>query len=363
MNRRSVLLAGTTGLFAAIAGCSGAGDDWNQPGADDSDDNDERRDGDDGDGDGRTDGTTDDQDGNDDTDDEDTDPTEAYADEEDTTPLEFLKTYYQTFGTGDVDGLNELLHADLPGQATPMVVPGDSVELADLEVEVLGTTVDESAFGFAPIPDDESILHVEATAAFAGDEQDTKREDLVLVTEDGRWRLWDLVSRLYHLQVLETTGLTGIVGAEGEIHELRLGVTRTSESGPVDLSEVNIIEYIAGDVMATFNVGEIDGEPATGHSHPEDVKPDVVEHDRGHPQDLFGVSVVTASEPDNLFITDESDIYQIVIDTSGGEALPPLTPGEQLRMTLRTGSAFDTPPLEREIPDLEAVPVGEEVEI
>lgn len=360
MQRRDVLSLASAALAVAIAGCnhefedddgSGTGGNGGDPNSDDGSDGD-GTDGSDGsdDGDG-SDGGTD---------------SEQYVDDSGAVPADILWTFYEATETVDVATINEILHSEMPGRALEAQFPGPSPEVVDLETEVLTEGIDEVEYGFAEIPDDEIDILVEATAVYESDgERLTQTDQFVLVTEDGNWKLWDLADRLFQWEQIEVTELIGRLGTEDEIHQIRIGVERAAESAAVDLSGVTIFEFFTSDASATVEVGQHNGESATADTHPDNVQPMVIEHPdiEDQPLDLFGVSVVSAAEPDNILMSGPDDEYQLVVDTSGGENIPPLTAGDSLRVSLATRTGHDTPPIEGEIPPLDEYEAGDELDL
>lgn len=371
MQRRDLLSLASAGLVVAIAGCNHEfeDDDGNGPAEDGGDaesgdgsdgDGSDGEDGSDGDGSGDGDGS----DGSDGS--EDGTGDEQYVDDSGAVPADILWTFYEATETVDVDAINEILHSEMPGRASEAHFPGPAPEIVDLETTVLTEGIDEVEYGFAEIPDDEIDILVEATAIYERDgDRLTQTDQFVLVTEDGNWKLWDVADRLFQWEQIQITELIASLGTDDEIHQIRIGVERAAESAAVDLSGVTIFEFFTTDASATVEVGQHNGESATAETHPDNVDPAVIEHPdiEGQPLDLFGVSVVSAVELDNILMSGPDDEYQLVVDTSGGENIPPLTAGDSLRISLATRTGHATPPTEVEIPPLDDYEAGDELDL
>lgn len=357
MQRRDVLVLASGALSVGIAGCNHDFDD------DSADDTETEENGDEESPANDTNGTGNETngDGN-----GESDPNAEYADEDGRVPADVLEGFYEARRTIDIDQINDLLHPAVPGEAAPIHFQNETPELLDVETDIVQEGIDEAALGFAPIPEGETVIRVESTAYYPSEDGEvTLEDDFVLATDDGRWYIWDFAWKLFQRDRVTVTDVTGIVGDPGEVHEIRVRVRPAEDSSPVDLSEIIFIEFTTPEIPATVRVGHHEGEPATAETHPEDVEPAVVEHEDidGQIQDLFGVTAVSAVTPDNLWMTDADDRYDLVVDTSGGEAFPSLESGDSLQITLRTRSQHDTPPTALEIPDIEGVESGTEVEL
>lgn len=364
MKRRALLVAASLSLSTAVAGCLGGDDETDDSGngenEDDENGTDDNGTGENGNGEN---GGENGENGADD-----------YADEAGDVPSDLLAEYYEALLSADVDATNDLLHSELSGEAREVHFQGDSgFELTAIDVAVAAEHVDSRELNVEPIPEDETTVLAVAAATVAEPDgtENTVEGEFVLVTENGQWRLWDLVGGWFRYApaYLEITRITGIVGSEGEIHELRVGVQSATDSEWSDLTALRLT-YIPQQGSADQEAGA----PATvqtprdvtSETNPEDVEPQVVEVD-GRPADRFGVSVVSADNPDDLRLA-PGDEYELVIDTSGDDAhedLPGLTPlrsGNELMLQMDSiFMVLDT--YEASIPDLDGLDAGEEVDI
>ncbi len=364
MDRRTLLAVAGTTLLTASAGCNDSRDETtrdtnaseNTTGVTNTSQN-------------GTDETDPTENGTEDTNTSESD-TEADTDESGRVPADVVREFYEAVDAGDPTALSSLLHDAVAGEVTD----GDVVE-ADWELVSVATTVTEEDPDPGEVPitrlsADERAVVVRGEPTVLGTdgaERTLRPRRFVVATDDGRWQLWDLVVGFFHEppQTLAIEGVTGVVGSPGEIHEVRLAVTPRPESGAVNLSRLQVV--FLGPQKTNLYASSVDGEPATGESHPEDVSPTVFDRpDR--PDDRYGVAVVEASQPDNITMTATADSYELVVDTSGGttdagvDRLSPLTPGDELGIVVmtQTGQQFDTTAA---IPALDGAKIGDRVDI
>lgn len=170
---------------------------------------------------------------------------------------------------------------------------------------------------------------------------------------------------------LVVDSVSGIVGGDDEIHEVRVTVTAADDSAAVDLSTVVFSQFFlllpGGDdhrFLTTLEINDFDGD-VTAETDPATVTPGVGEID-GEPVDVFGVNVVSAASEDNLLV-EPGDEYQLVVATPGGtneEGLQQLlspVPEDELQIELKTDAGF-LPQMQFVIPSLEDYDDGDEVE-
>ena len=98
-------------------------------------------------------------------------------------PESVVADYYAAIDTGDVDGVNALLHEDAPqGEVTE-----SDLAYADEFTLTVESTVERSADA-----DDETVVEAEVTVDEEGEESETIREELYLQQQDGDWRIYDI---------------------------------------------------------------------------------------------------------------------------------------------------------------------------
>jgi archaellin len=293
-----------------------------------------------------------------------------YTDESGRVPADVVREFYEATGTGDVDGVSELLHSDIAGDANNENVDESRWEFVSVETTVVDETPDPSEVPITRLSADERTVVVrgQPTVISAdGVETTLRAREFIVATESGNWQLWDLVVGFFHEppQTLEIEGTTGVVGSPGEIHEVRFTVTPGPESGAVNLSALQIAFF--GPQKTNLYANSANGERATGDTHPEDVSPGVFDRpDR--PDDRYGVAVVEADQPDNITMADPEDKYELVVDTSGGtneagaDRLSPLVPGDEVGAVVmtQTRQQFETAV---EIPALDGAEVGDRVDL
>lgn len=132
---------------------------------------------------------------------------------------------------------------------------------------------------------------------------------------------------------------TGEVQNNDEIHELRVGVQPAAGSGDINLAELTV-QYLGGGEQGDIIVGDENGDQADGDAHPDDVESGV----ENSPGDFrFGIEVTTAENDDDIVMTDNSDRYVLIFNTSGaegeddaGQNLGPLQEGDSVQLTITT---------------------------
>jgi archaellin len=354
MHRRNLLaLAGGT---LALAGCGGTSDDNETDDTNTSDDN-------------QTNGSETSDDNGTDTSDSDEGGDETYADESGVVPADIIRQFYEAVETTDVAAVNDLLHSAVAGGANEQNVQDDDWEFVSLDAEVLEEDPSAREYAVREVPDGERTLLVRASAVLreSGSES-TQERRFLLATENGEWQLWDLAQGFFHRpqQAITIEGVTGVVGAPGEIHELRVTVRPQAGSAVVDLSRLRI--GYTGPERTDLTVDDHDGARATADTDPEHVEPNLFRTDAGKPDDRYGVAVVSAEQPDDLRMTADGDRYELVVATPGGETderverLSPLTAGDSVELLVRTHTSHRSQ-VSVEVPDLDGYDVGAEVEL
>jgi len=122
-----------------------------------------------------------------------------------------------------------------------------------------------------------------------------------------------------------------------EIAELRIGVQPASGASDVNLAELSI-QLVSDDNFANLvQNGSGDQDPDTA------LQPNVTSDP---PQ--YGVEVVTAESEDDAVMTDNSDRYEIVIETNNGTAtgddsqISPFNEGDEVELTITTEQGAQT---------------------
>lgn len=131
----------------------------------------------------------------------------------------------------------------------------------------------------------------------------------------------------------------GEVGGNDEIHEVRIGLQPAAGADDINLAELTV-QYISGDDFGNLIVDDVDGERAQGDEDPENVDAGVGDD----PDDYrYGIDVVTAENEDDLVMTQSTDRYEVVIDTSGdGNNLGPAEEGDNIQLEITTGVGAQT---------------------
>lgn len=131
----------------------------------------------------------------------------------------------------------------------------------------------------------------------------------------------------------------GEVGGNDEIHEVRIGLQPAAGADDINLAELTV-QYISGDDFGNLIVDDVDGERAQGDEDPENVNAGVGEDAADY---RYGIDVVTAENEDDLVMTQSTDRYEVVIDTSGdGNNLGPAEEGDNIQLEITTGVGAQT---------------------
>jgi flagellin FlaB len=137
----------------------------------------------------------------------------------------------------------------------------------------------------------------------------------------------------------------GEVQNNDEVHEIRIGVQRAAGAGDINLAELTIL-YVGENDSSNIIVDNVDGERATGDEDPSKVEAGVRESSGDY---RYGVEIITAENEDDLVMTENSDRYEIVINTSGleggddaGPNLGPAKEGDSIQLSITTGDGAQT---------------------
>lgn len=147
---------------------------------------------------------------------------------------------------------------------------------------------------------------------------------------------------------LEIVSEYGVVGEDNTIDEIRLGIQPSPGSADIDISEINVLlasnseyeylspgldesEFISGETVNENELFEENiEEDDTPYTISETVKPDsetnpsqisslAFNSQNTNEDNLFDVEAISAQDETNLLMSDISDRYDIIINTSGKE--------------------------------------------
>ena len=157
----------------------------------------------------------------------------------------------------------------------------------------------------------------------------------------------------------------GEVGENSTISELRIGVQPAAGASDINLAELSI-QYTSDDNFSNLVAGfdedadindedDLEDARASGDTNPSDLNPQAYDEaeDNVSTTQRYGIDVVTAEQEGDIVMTDNSDRYEIIINTSGdefdgieghdnddtletGDFLGPLEEGSDVQLTITT---------------------------
>jgi flagellin FlaB len=124
----------------------------------------------------------------------------------------------------------------------------------------------------------------------------------------------------------------GEVGNNDEIHNVRVGVQPAAGADEINLAELTV-QYVSDENFTNLVVAQDESQSpmkpsdddfgdkrAAGDTDPRYVNPQAWdEGPNGEGDQRYGIDVITAENEDDLVMTENSDRYEIVINTSGLE--------------------------------------------
>ena len=136
------------------------------------------------------------------------------------------------------------------------------------------------------------------------------------------------------INVITEVGEVGNESTDNDtVHEVRVGVQPAAGADDINLAELTV-QFNSDDNFSNLIVDDANGEQATGDTDPDEVEARAV----GVDDHRFGLEVVTAENEDDIVMSDNTDRYELVINTSGeGNNLGPITEGETIQLTITTG--------------------------